>query len=398
MFAYLDCSSGISGDMFLAALLDAGAPIKDVEKALSALKLRGVKLIVRKEKRGAIQGCRVIVNVPQKSKERDWKTIKGMLNDTPLLPGVRQRALRVFEALAKAEARIHGEAHDHVHFHEVGALDSIVDIVCGCAALESLGITELATSPVPLGSGSTDSRHGKLPLPAPATLELLAGAQTCHGVTPQQGIMVYGAGIEGELTTPTGAAILRAFASGCGPMPLMRIQKIGYGAGSKSFPDRPNVLRIVLGELVDEIAGDRAVVIEANVDDMSPQDFDQLMESLFASGALDVAMIPVHMKKNRPGVMVQALAPEGSAGAVTLAMFRHSSTLGVRTHTVDRRILSRVDHVAKTKYGDIHYKRVGLPGGAVRIVPEYENLKDAAKKARVAIEQVRRLFWSAITE
>jgi len=373
--------------MFLGALLDAGASLEGVKKVLASLRLRGVKLTARKERRGAIGGTRVIVEVPSKSRERDWKSIREMLNEAPLPPAVRRNALKVFQLLAKAEGRVHGERSGNVHFHELGAVDSIVDIVGGCAAMESLGITELATSPAPVGSGTTDSRHGKLPLPAPATLELLTGASP-------QGITVYGAGIEGEMTTPTGAALLRAFASQCGAMPPMTIERIGYGVGSRSFADRPNVLRIILGERVVGMARDRAVVIEANVDDMVPQDFEPLMESLFAAGALDVAMIPVHMKKNRPGVLAQVIAPEGAASAVGLAMLSHSSTLGVRSYTVDRRTLPRTTHVAKTSFGDIHYKRVKLPGGAVRIVPEYEDLKEAARRASIGIEQIRRAFWA----
>lgn len=386
MLAYVDCFSGISGDMFLGALIDLGVPLEVITKTAAAVLKNNSEfsVTVRKEKRGPIQGKRVIVKYKESAGERDWRTIRRMITQASIKENIKKRALTVFELLAKAEAKVHGESVAHIHFHEIGAVDSIVDIVGAAAGIEWLGINEMYCSAVPLSTGVIRCRHGLIPSPAPAAMELLKGFTT------------YGTDVEEELVTPTGAAILRAFVKSKSPMPFMKTNGVGYGIGSKKIPDRPNVLRIIVGEKTNSVKNDAALVVEADVDDMVGQDFELLMESLFEAGALDVMFIPVHMKKNRPGILVQALAPKPRLAEIAEAIFRNSTTLGLRYHPVERWILKRKNSVAKTPFGDINYKVAELPWGEVRITPEYEDMKNAAKKAQVTLERVRRAFWRAI--
>jgi len=237
---------------------------------------------------------------------------------------------------------------------------------------------------VPLGRGTISSAHGIIPLPAPATVELLEGIET------------YGVDISGETCTPTGAAILRATVHSSGIMPPMKIKRVAYGIGAADWPDRPNILRLVLGESEHKIHADNAVIIEANVDDMSPQDFEPMMKAAFDAGALDVALVNMQMKKSRPGVLIRALAPPGSTGEVIDTLLRHSATLGVRWHTVRRRVLPRTEIVVDIPYGKIRAKKSGLPGGGTRITPEYDDLRSAARNAGVSIEEARRAFWATV--
>lgn len=388
MLAYVDCFSGISGDMFLGALLDLGVPLKVIMgNAMAVLNKRSeFSITARKEKRGQIQGRRVIVKYKESAEERDWRTIRKMINDAPIKDNIKKQAITIFELLAKAEAKVHGESVAHVHFHEIGAVDSIVDIVGASAGVDWLGIDEMYCSAIPLSKGVIKCRHGIIPSPAPATMELLKGFNT------------YTTDIEEELVTPTGAAILKAFVKPAVGIPSMKVNGIGYGVGSKKIAGRPNILRIMTGERTTGSKSDEAFVVEANVDDMVGQDFETLMESLFEAGALDVMFIPVHMKKNRPGILVQALTPKYKLGDVAQAMFRDSTTLGLRYYAVDRWILKRKISVAKTPLGDIHYKVARLPSGDVRVTPEYEDIKKTSQKFGVSLEQVRKTFWKTIKD
>ncbi len=384
MILYMDCIGGISGDMFLSALIDLGVPRKVIEDSVGALGIDGWKLTVSRERRSAISGRRVRVKLKGKQPHRTWKDIKNMITSSDLPPGARRRALGIFGALARAESKVHGEPIGKVHFHEVGAADSIVDVVGAAAGIEWLGIKEITCSPVPLGRGTISSAHGIIPLPAPATVELLEGIET------------YGVDISGETCTPTGAAILRATVHSSGIMPPMKIKRVAYGIGAADWPDRPNILRLVLGESEHKIHADNAVIIEANVDDMSPQDFEPMMKAAFDAGALDVALVNMQMKKSRPGVLIRALAPPGSTGEVIDTLLRHSATLGVRWHTVRRRVLPRTEIVVDIPYGKIRAKKSGLPGGGTRITPEYDDLRSAARNAGVSIEEARRAFWATV--
>jgi len=370
--------------MFLGALIDLGVPRKVIEESVNAVGLGDWKLRISRERRSVISGRRVRVIAKGNQPSRNWADIKRMIGESDLSARVRRRARNIFEALARAESKVHGEPAGKAHFHEVGATDSIVDIIGAAGGLEWLGIKEAACSPVPLGSGSVTCAHGVIPLPAPATVVLLEGIET------------YGVDISGETCTPTGAAILRATVSHSGIMPPMKIRRVGYGIGSSDWPDRPNVLRLILGERDADLYADRAVVIEANVDDMSPQDFEPMMEAAFEAGALDITLQNIQMKKNRPGVLIRALAPPGCAGEIMDILLRHSSTLGLRWHPVQRRVLSRVEEVVKTPYGKIRAKRSKLTGGETRITPEYDDLRKAARKAGVSMGEIRRAFWANV--
>ena len=384
MFLYIDCIGGISGDMFLGALLDLGVPRKVVTESIASLGIGGWKLSIGRESRSVIKGTRLKVKVSGKQSPRRWVDIKIMLKDSGLSPGVRRRALNIFGALALAESEIHGEQINSVHFHEVGAIDGIVDIVGAAAALEWLGVKESVCSPIPLGRGTTTCAHGIIPLPAPATVLLLKGIES------------FGVDIEGETCTPTGAAILRTTVKHSGIMPSMTIKNVGHGIGAADWPERPNVLRLIHGEVTQSTAADEVVSIEANVDDMFAQDFEPMMEAAFDAGALDVTLMNMQMKKNRPGVLIRALAHPGSAGNVINSLLRHSSTLGVRWHRAKRRMLSRTEIIVKTPFGKIRAKRSELPGGGARETPEYDDLRNAARKAGVPIAEVRRAFWAAV--
>lgn len=386
MLTYIDCFSGISGDMFLGAMIDLGVPLEVITNSASAvLKSRAeFSVTARREKRGVIKGRRIIVKYKEGTQERDWGTIRKMITQAPLKDNIKKHAITIFELLAKAEAKAHGESVAHVHFHEIGAIDSIVDIVGASACVDWLGIEEMFCSALPLSRGEIKCRHGLIPSPAPATMELLKGFTT------------YFTDIEEELVTPTGAAILKALVNPQNPMPYMKIKGVGYGVGSREISDRPNVLRIIMGERASPVDSDEAVVVEADIDDMVSQDFEPLMEALFNAGALDVMFIPVHMKKNRPGVLVQALAPKSHLARIAEAMFHNSTTLGLRYHSVERWTLKRKNFVAKTPFGDIHYKKAKLPNGGERITPEYDDIKSIASKAGVSVENVRRAFWKAM--
>jgi len=369
--------------MFLGALLELGVPKKVMEQAVRTTGMEGWELTSSRTRKGVISARRVKVKVTGKQPPRNYMEIKKLIRASGLPGGVRDRALDIFGKLAAAEARIHGGRVDKVHFHEVGAVDSIVDIIGAAAGLDYLGVEEAASSPVPLGKGVISCAHGALPLPAPAALELLRGLES------------YGVDIVGETCTPTGAAILKSTSRACGLMPSMTIKKVGYGAGAADWPARPNVLRLVLGKRRPQIEGDRVICLEANVDDMTPQDFEPLMERLFDAGALDVGMINIQMKKNRPGVMIRALAPPGQSGRVMDALLIHSSSLGVRWYPASRRILSRQEVSIKTAIGKIGAKKSVLPDGSVRLTPEYEDLKTAAQKAGISLEEARKAFWRA---
>lgn len=381
---YIDCIGGISGDMFLAGLLDLGVPLPEIERAVKSLGVKGWKIIPRRARKGVISACRVEVKVEGRQHGRSWGEIKNLISGSKLSKRVRDRSLQIFETLAAAESKIHGEPVAMTHFHEVGALDSIVDVVGAAAGIEYLKVEKIVCSPVPLGRGTISCAHGIIPLPAPATLELLRGMET------------YGVDIVGETCTPTGAAVLKATAKSANTMPAMKINKIGYGAGSADWPCVPNVLRLVLGdEETSPFSSEEIIIIEANVDDMPPQDFEPMMNAAFESGALDVCLINAQMKKNRPGIMIKALAEMEKLDEIAGIILRHTSTLGVRWYPAQRRVLNRYELVINTSYGKIASKRTEVPGGGIRYTPEYEDLRGAAKKAGVPISEVRRAFWAA---
>jgi len=377
MIAYLDCFSGISGDMTLGALLDIGVSREWLSQELGRLPIENFSLETETVFRSGIAACGLHVSIRDEATSRAYSDVRYMLESSQLPDRVRQRSLAVFGTLAEAEAKIHGSRIEDVHFHEVGAMDSIVDIVGTAFCLEHLGVDHLAASPLPLGSGFVSSQHGRLPLPAPATVDIL------------QGITVYGTDIQAELVTPTGAAIVAALAESIGRMPGMRIEKVGYGAGRRELADRPNLIRIVLGHrtsLAPE--ADAIEVLETTVDDMNPEWIGYLMEVLFEAGALDVYWTPVYMKKNRPGTVIQVLSPLALKDKILDRLLSETTSLGVRHYRVQRKCLKREPVMIQTPYGRIEAKRIVELDGTERIVPEFEVCRKIAREKGIPLRTV----------
>lgn len=373
--------------MFLGALLDLGLPRRELEAGLAGL---GVphRLRVRRVRRGALAASYVRVEVPRGGGDghgRRHGDIVRILERARLAPRVRERALAIFDALARAEARVHGIPVRDVHFHEVGAVDAIVDVTAAALGVERLGVGRITASPVALGHGRVDTAHGTLPLPAPATLELLRGVPT----EP--------AHVDWETVTPTGAAILRGLVDEFRHMPALRVRSVGHGAGDDRPGPLPNVVRAVLGEAHGP-GWDRIVVLETNLDDLVPEHFDWLLERLLEAGALDVSIQHVQMKKNRPGFLVRVLARPSDRAALAGILFAESSALGVRASEWDRMVLPREQRRVQTPYGRIRVKVVRPEPGRVEISAEYDDCKRAARRAGVALREVVRAAEAAARE
>jgi len=389
---YLDCFAGISGDMFLGALLDLGVSESALRAELAKLALKSYQISSRRVIKQNISATKFDVVVMEDSalhppsprlrrtgEHRGYTEIAAMITDSALSDTVKRRALSVFKRIGEAEAKIHGIPLEKVHFHEIGAVDSIVDIVGACIAVAALGVDEIQASPPRLGSGFVETAHGKFPVPAPATLELLKGIPVQSSNEPV------------ELVTPTGAALLAEFCTKFSQaMPAMSIEKIGYGAGSRDLEKAPNVLRAVLGEPASaaESEGDTVAVIETNIDDMNPQLFGDVMERLLAAGALDVFLTPVQMKKNRPGTLLTVLCERNDADALAELLLTHTTSFGVRVHEAQRRKLAREIVTVKTKFGEIEVKVGRLGDRIVTRSPEFESCKQAAAKFNVGVKDV----------
>ncbi len=379
MLAYLDCFSGISGDMSLGAMVHLGVPVDWLKHEIARLPLDGFDITAQKVAANGIAATHIDVLVEESHHYRHYGHIRDLIGGSPLPEAVKTRSLAIFDRIATAEAAIHDVAKEKVHFHEVGSMDTIVDVVGTCLSVSYLNIDTLAASPLTLGSGFVTCQHGVLPVPAPATLEILKGVPVLQCREAQ------------ELVTPTGAAIAAELAGGFGPMPGMKIEGIGYGAGTRKLKSRPNVLRVLLGQSV-ESAGDPAfeklVMVECCIDDMNPELFGYLMERLFSAGALDVCWVPVYMKKNRPGTMIQALCEAWDRDALAGIIFQESTSLGVRFHDVYRQALEREAGTVQTELGEVTVKRVTGQDGRVRIIPEYEACKAIAQDRKVSLRTV----------
>ena len=379
---YLDCPSGISGDMFLAALISLGVDEELIKGEIKKLPFEGYSIDVTRESRAGISGLRFIVDDggdARKHPHRKYAGIKEMILESELDGPVKEISLKIFNALAEAEAKVHSTTPEEVSFHEVGAVDSIIDIVGAAVALALLAVDRIVSSPVPTGSGFVMSAHGRLPVPAPATLELLVGVKT----SPSE--------IEAELTTPTGAAIIKALTESQESMPEMVIKKIGTGVGSKDFKGSPNILRAIIGEArggAISKADENVLVMETNIDDTSPEVAGFMMERLFEAGALDVFFTPVTMKKSRPGMLISVLAKEGDEGALLGIIFAESTTIGVRCYKSWRHILDREVLNVKTVYGSVRVKVSYRDGAAINFQPEYEDVKRLAMDKAVAFREV----------
>jgi uncharacterized protein (TIGR00299 family) protein len=416
--AYLDCFSGISGDMFLGALVDAEVSPKLLEHTVAALEI-GARLEISRVTRSGISATKVDVyangakDLPREvfweqrehdhphqhshghgdslerhrhdhNHGRSLTDIRKIIEKAAISSTAKAAAIKIFEALGKAEAEIHGTSIEKVHFHEVGAVDAMVDIVCATVGAESLAVEEWVCSPLNVGGGTVKCAHGTLPVPAPATLKLLRDAP------------VYSSGPQVELVTPTGAAIVRTLSTRFAPFPAMKIEKAGYGAGTRDFPEHPNLLRLTIGEsrptdgpsASPGTSNDRITVLEANLDDLSPQVLAYAMERLLAEGALDVFSVPVQMKKSRPGALLTVLASMEDANRLTKTIFAETTTLGVRRRDEQRQMLSRRWETVDTTWGPVRIKIANMNGTVSNYAPEYEDCRALAEAQHVPLRNV----------
>lgn len=377
--AYFDCFSGISGDMCLGALVDAGVPVRALEKELKKIPVRGYHLSVKKVKKSHFAACKVdVVQDPKTAgaKMKRWRDIDEIVHRSSLSEDVKQKGLGIFKGLFEAEARVHGEPFHNVHLHELCAVDCIMDIFGTVIGLDMLGVEAVYSSPVNLGSGLVKTDSGILPVPAPATAELL------------KGVPVYSHAVSSELTTPTGAAIVKGLSAGHGDLPSMDIEKIGMGAGSRDFKKWPNVLRILIGDTQsppDERTDESVIVIETNIDDMNPQIYEYVIERLFKAGALDAYLTQVIMKKGRPASKLTVLCSKERKEELMNIIFRETSTIGLRFYETKRRVLRREIKTLKTEFGNVRMKYSRYGDGILRTAPEYEDCKKIAKRLNIPL-------------
>ena len=388
--AYFDCFSGISGDMTLGALVDAGCDVVRLREGLKALRVPGWELTAEKVWKNGMAATHVKVRTEDQSKHRSLSAILEILDRSVLAPAVKSRASAIFQKLGKAEATVHDVPIEKIHFHEVGAVDAIVDIVGACIGFDELGIERFACSPLNVGGGTAKMAHGVLPVPAPATAKLLQGAPT------------YSNGVQKELVTPTGAAIVATLCDHFGPQPPMAVSAIGYGAGTADLEGQPNVVRIMIGEAVAAVSGifdEEISVIEANLDDMNPQIYGHLQERALAAGALDVYTTPVQMKKNRPGTLLTVLCKPSDVEAMMNLVFAETTTFGARTYRAQRRTLPRELVNVQTRFGQLRVKVSRVNGNVLHATPEYEDCKKAATEQnvplQVVMEEARKKFEDA---
>jgi pyridinium-3,5-bisthiocarboxylic acid mononucleotide nickel chelatase len=377
--AYFDCFSGISGDMTLGALVDAGCAADHLRAELQRLNVPGWQLSAEKVWKNGMAATYVKVQAEDQQKHRSLTTILEILGASQLSQPIRDRAAAIFHKLGEAEARVHDTPLEKIHFHEVGAIDAIVDVVGACVGFAALGIDKFASSPLNVGGGTTKMAHGLLPVPAPATASLLTGKPT------------YSNGVQRELVTPTGAAIVATLCDSFGPQPPMMVNAIGYGAGTADLEGQPNVLRIMIGEAGEKIVAgfdEEIAVIEANLDDMNPQIYGYVLEKAFAAGALDVYTTPVQMKKNRPGTLLTILCKPSDTNALMSLIFAETTTFGARTYSAQRRALPRESVNVNTAYGDVRIKLSRVNGRILHVTPEFDDCRKLATEKNVPLQQV----------
>ncbi|HEY6387687.1 MAG TPA: nickel pincer cofactor biosynthesis protein LarC [Candidatus Acidoferrum sp.] len=386
--AYFDCFSGISGDMTLGALVDAGCAFEQLRSELRGLQVSGWDLTAKKVWKNGMAATYVKVKTEDQSKHRSLGAILEILEKSQLSAGVRERAGAIFRKLGEAEARVHDVPVEKIHFHEVGAVDAIVDIAGACIGFEALGIEKFACSPLNVGGGTAKMAHGVLPVPAPATANLLQGKPT------------YSNGVQKELVTPTGAAIVATLCDSFGPQPAMSVSAIGYGAGTADLEGQPNVVRIMVGEAADLTKGappglavplgfdEEIAVVEANLDDMNPQIYGYLLEKALGAGALDVYTTPVQMKKNRPGTLLTVLCRPEDTQALMNLIFAETTTFGVRTYRAQRRVLPREWVNVGTEFGEVRIKVSRVNGRILHVAPEFEDCRKLAVEKNVPLQRV----------
>jgi uncharacterized protein (TIGR00299 family) protein len=379
--AYLDCIAGASGDMLLGALLDAGVPEAELRRRLAELRLPGFELAVRRVQKAGIGALQVEVRVTDHATVRHVPEIIALVDASGVPAAIKRRAAAIFRRLGEVEAAIHGAALERVHLHELGGIDTIVDVVGVLTGFELLGVERVVCSPLPLARGFVDAAHGRLPLPAPATVALL------------EGVPVTGAEVAGELVTPTGAALVTALAADFGALPAMQIRAVGYGAG-RAERAIPNVVRLLVGEAAaaggatGDLVPEQLFVVETNIDDMNPELYDYVSARLFAAGALEVFTQPAAMKKNRPATLLSVLCRPPQRAAVRHLLFRETTTIGVREHPVQRYALARETCHLTTPHGEIRVKVVRGAGLEPRWAPEYDDCRRAAEETGVPLQAV----------
>jgi uncharacterized protein (TIGR00299 family) protein len=389
---YFDCFSGISGDMVLGALLDAGLPFDGLKSALGSLALDGCDVSTRRVLRAGMSATKFDVHENGENGSHPHRHLYGifkLIDGSALSAGGRDRAKALFQRLADAEAAIHDMPVEKVHLHEVGAVDSIIDIVGAVYALDWFGVDRIVSSPLNVGGGTVKSAHGTIPVPAPATVKLLGDAP------------IYSGEVQKELVTPTGALIVSSYASSFGPVPSMKVEQVGYGAGDNDFPSTPNVLRVLVGEATESVrlkadATDSSVVVlECEIDDMNPQIFGVVMERLYAAGALEVFYVPVQMKKNRPGTLLTVVAPPGLRAALSAIIFKETTTIGLRYSEVDRECLVREHANVETAVGTVRMKLAWREGKLVNAVPEFDDCAKLAAAHDLPVKEVQALAVKA---
>jgi len=374
--AYFDCFSGASGDMILGALIDAGLSPLRLREELRKLPMPTIRLRIKKVQKGGISATQVIVEGKNEKKpHRNLKEMLKIIDRGGLGFEVKEKSKEIFQRIASVEAKIHQMPIDEIHFHEIGGLDSIVDIVGSVWGLRQMGIDEVHVSKVNVGTGFVECEHGTLPVPAPATLALMKGKP------------IYSSGVERELLTPTGAAILTSLGFQFGQMPPMRLEKIGYGAGRDDLP-HPNLLRLIIGTLTKTSGQERVQVIETNIDDMNPQFYDYVMEKLLAMGVLEVFITPIMMKKNRPATLLTVISPSEQLPSVISFLLRETTTLGLRWHEEERSRTDREIIPFHTRHGEIRFKIARWEGSVVNLSPEYEDCKRLALKKGIPLKDV----------
>jgi uncharacterized protein (TIGR00299 family) protein len=374
---YFDCFAGASGDMILGALVAAGASPQELKEQLSLLNVQGYTVDFETVNRSGISATYARVQTAPEHAHRHLSDILRIIYDSRLSENVKERAAKIFSRLAEAEARVHNEPIEKIHFHEVGALDAIIDVIGAAICFDLLGIEHFVSSAFHVGSGMIDMAHGRFPVPPPAVTELLKGAP------------FYSTEIKGELLTPTGAAIITTVCSEFGALPQLKLEHTGYGAGTREYEKFPNVLRVFVGETVEAERNDAKLwMLETNVDDMSPQVFGHVMERAFELGALDCYFTPIQMKKNRPGVLLSVLCSEDERETLLDLLFSETTTLGIRSYQVERRALERHTVRVETQYGPIDVKVAQLNGHIVKEMPEYEQCRQAARDANVPLRIV----------
>jgi len=373
---YFDCFNGISGDMILGALFDLGLDKLLWDRELSKLGISGYTVRVERKRKGPIMGTDVEIIIEDKVMHRHAKEIIDTVRDSRLDNDIKEKSIRVLTRIAEAESAIHNEPLEEVHLHELGGIDTIVDVVGTVTGLKILGVERVYSSPLPLGEGFIDTAHGRLPVPAPATAELL------------KGVPVYSNGMEGELVTPTGAGIISTLSSSFGPIPAVKIERIGYGSGKRDFPI-PNMLRAIMGEVNEKKQRDTNTVIDVNIDDMNPQICGYVMDKLFNAGALDVFFTPIYMKKNRPAIKLTIIAPDYAINNLADIIFKETTSIGVRTYQVEKIMLPREIIDIDTPWGDVRVK-VSYINGTPKIMPEYDDCRVIAEKTGLSIQDIMR--------